>query len=170
MTALYVLTDQLRELQALADTDADLPDDVIRDTLEGLTGAIEVKATNVAKFVRNQDALADAIEAAAKAMKERAARVRRRSDSIREYLLANMTAAGITSVESAELSLKIKKNPPAVVVDDETQVPDLYRTLPPPPPPPMPRIDKKLIAEAIKAGDVVPGCRLIQNTRLEIRE
>lgn len=169
MTALYVLTDQLRGLQALADTDADIPEEVIRDTLEGLDGAIQVKATNVAMFVRNQELLADAIEAAAKSMKERAARVRRRSDSIRQYLLSNMVSAGITSVESAELSIKVKKNPPSVIVEDETVVPEQFKALPPPPPPPAPRVDKKAVADAIKAGETVPGCRLEQGSRLEIR-
>lgn len=169
MTALYVLTDQLRGLQALADTDADIPEEVIRDTLEGLDGAIQVKATNVAMFVRNQELLADAIEAAAKSMKERAARVRRRSDSIRQYLLSNMVSAGITSVESAELSIKVKKNPPSVIVEDETVVPEQFKALPPPPPPPAPRVDKKAVADAIKAGETVPGCRLEQGNRLEIK-
>jgi hypothetical protein len=168
-TSLYVLTDQLRGLQALADSDADIPEEVLRDTLEGIEGAIQVKATNVGMFVRNQESLADAIEEAAKAMKERAARVRRRSDSIRQYLLANLTAAGITSVESPELAIKIKKNPPAVIVDDESAVPDQFKTLPPPPPPPAPRVDKKAVADAIKAGEQVPGCRLEQGTRLEIK-
>lgn len=169
MTALYVLTDQLRGLQALADTDADIPEEVIRDTLEGLDGAIQVKATNVAMFVRNQELLADAIEAAAKSMKERAARVRRRSDSIRQYLLSNMVSAGITSVESAELSIKVKKNPPSVIVEDETVVPEQFKALPPPPPPPVPHVDKKRVADAIKAGASVPGCHLEQGQRLEIK-
>lgn len=169
MTALYMLTEQLRELQALADSDAEIPEEVIRDTLEGLTGELQVKATNVAMFVRNQESLADAIEEAAKAMKERAARVRRRSDSIRQYLLDNMLAAGITSIESAALALKIKKNPPSVIVDDETAVPDRFKVEVPPPPPPPPRVDKKLVGDALKAGETVPGCHLEQKQRLEIR-
>lgn len=169
MSALYSLTEQLRELQALADSDADIPDEVLRDTLEGLQGALEVKATNVARFVRNQESLADAIEGAAKQMRERAARVRRRTESMRQYLLANMTLAGITRIEGAELVLAIRKNPPSVIVDDETAVPGEYKALPPPPPPPVPRVDKKLVADAIKAGTVVPGCHLEQGQRLEIK-
>lgn len=169
MTSLYSLTEQLRELQALADSDADIPDEVLRDTLEGLEGAVEVKASNVARFVRNQESLADAIEGAAKQMRERAARVRRRTDSMRLYLLANMTGAGITRIENAELVLAIRKNPPSVVIDDESAVPDGFKALPPPPPPPVPHVDKKRVADAIKAGASVPGCHLEQGQRLEIK-
>lgn len=169
MTALYSLTDQLRELQALADSDADIPDEVLRDTLEGLQGALEVKATNVARFVRNQESLADAIEGAAKQMRERAARVRRRTDSMRQYLLANMTLAGINRIESAELVLAVRKNPPAVVIDDPAQIPAEYMRTPEPPPPPTPVPDKKLIGDAIKAGTAVPGCHIEQGQRLEIK-
>lgn len=167
MTALYSLTEQLRELQALADSDTDIPEDVLRETLEGLQGALEVKATNVARFVRNQESLADAIEGAAKQMRERAARVRRRTDSMRQYLLANMALAGISRIENAELVLAIRKNPPSVVIDDAAQIPAEYMREPEPPPPPAP--DKKRIGDALKAGTAVPGCRIEQGQRLEIK-
>ena len=72
---LYQLTGQFRELEALADSD-DLPPEVIRDTLEGLTGELEVKAISVAAFTRNLEASADMIDEAAKAMQTRARRLR----------------------------------------------------------------------------------------------
>ena len=37
----------------------------------------------------------------------------------------------------------------------------------PEPPPPAP--DKKAIASALKCGEDVPGCRLVQGTRVEIK-
>lgn len=169
MTSLYLLTDQLRELQALAESDTDIPDEVLRDTLEGLQGELQIKATNVAMFVRNQEALADAIDAAAKTMKERAARVRRRADSVTAYLLGNMMAAGVTRIESPQLVLAVKKNPPAVIVESVDTIPAAYFDTDPPPPPPPPKLNKKRVADAIKGGTDVPGCRLEQGHRLEIK-
>ena len=52
MTSLYVLTSQLRELERLAD-EGEVPAEVLADTVEGLTGEIEVKAQNIAQFVQN---------------------------------------------------------------------------------------------------------------------
>ena len=51
LPALYELTTQHRELEALADTTDDLPPEVIRDTLEALEGTIQQKAISVAAFV-----------------------------------------------------------------------------------------------------------------------
>ncbi len=168
MTSLFQLTAEYRELERLEPSE-DLPAEVIRDTLEALGGDLEAKATNVARFVLNVESVAEAIESAAKAMKERAAKARRRADSIREYLLANMQAAGITKIEAVEFTLAVRKNPPAVVIDDAEQIPDAYMVIPPPEPPPEPRPDKKAIADALKAGTDVPGTHLERGDRLEIK-
>lgn len=164
-TTLYQLVADYRHLQTLEDPE--LPEDVVRDTLEGLEGEITVKATNVARFIANQEAFADAVEEAARAMAERAKRLRRRADHIRQYLLAQMQASGIERIEAPEFTLAIRKNPPSVIVDSVGELPDEY--LAPPPPPPEPRPDKKLIAAAIRAGTPVPGAHLEQSVRLEIK-
>lgn len=166
MSSLFALTDQYRSLQALAESETDIPDEVIRDTLEALGGELELKAQNVARFALSQEAMADMIEAAADAMKLRAKRLRGRTAHLRQYLLANMQAADITRIESPEIVLSVKKNPAAVVVFDESAVPaELMIQKPPPPPAP----DKRGIADRLKAGQDVPGCRLEQGYRLDVK-
>lgn len=165
--SLYRLTDQYRELERLADDD--IPEEVIRDTLEALTGEIEVKATNVAKFAGNLAMLRDAVDEAAKAMKERAARINRKVDALHHYILNNMKACGITKIESPEFTLSVQKNPPAVVIDDEGSIPDEYMVTPPPAPPPVARPDKKAITDAIKGGATVDGAHLEYGYRLKVK-
>ena len=168
MAALYQLVEQYRSLEAL-DASEDLPAEVIQDTLEGLSGELTVKATNVAKFILNTEAMAEAIEQAADAMKERANRIRRRSESIRNYLKINMQASGITKIEATEFVLSLKKNPPSVIVTDEASIPDAFKVTPVPPPPPTPRPDKAAIKKAIQAGVEIPGAHLEQHERLDIK-
>ncbi len=63
--ALYQIADQyLQDMQMLQERDLD--DQTFADTLESLSGDLEVKATNVAMFIRNLEASADAIKAAEK--------------------------------------------------------------------------------------------------------
>ena len=63
--ALYQLSQNyVQALDFLTDPDIELPMDVINDTLEGLSGELEDKAVNVAKFMRNLEALTEAIKAA----------------------------------------------------------------------------------------------------------
>lgn len=167
--SLYSLTEQYRQLQTLADSETDIPEDVLRDTLEGLGGELQLKAQNVARFIANQDAMADAIDNAAAAMAVRAKRLRSRTEYLRSYLLTNMQAAGIQKLDSPELVVTVKKNPPAVVVFDEAAVPAEFMVTPAPPPPPPPRPNKAAIKDALKSGQDVPGCRLEQGVRLEVK-
>lgn len=165
LPALYEIADQFKGLTLLADHE-DLPPEVIRDTLEGLTGDMEVKSTNVAKFILGLEAEADMIEEAAKAMKERAARRRKRAESIRAYLLFNLQACGISKVSCPEFTLSVRRNPPAVEIDDPELVPQEFMAIPEPPPP---HPDKAKIKAALKEGKTVAGCRLREGDRLEVR-
>jgi hypothetical protein len=165
-TSLFALASQYRELQTLADSEADIPEQVLADTLEGLGGELEVKAQNVAGFLLSQEAFADAIDAAAERMTERAKRLRNRNVWLKQYLLSNMLAAGKTKIESPELVLAVKKTPAAVIVFDEASVPDSFKVQPPTPPP---RLDKRAMADAMKAGTDVPGARMEGGYRLEIK-
>ena len=162
---LYQLTHDLKSLVELADTE-ELPADVIRDTLEGIEGAIEVKATNIARLTRNLDEGAKAIREAAKAMIERAERVERRADSIRSYLLWSMQAADIQKIECPEFKIARRKNPVSVVIDEWHELPDIFKVIPTL----APRPDKAGIKKAIEDGQKVPGAHLFQNERLEIKE
>lgn len=163
--ALYQLADlYLQDMQKLADLDLD--EKTVTDTLEGLSGELEVKATNVAAFARNLEASAEAIRTAEEKMALRRKAIERRADSLRVYLKLNMERCGIQKIEGPHFVLAIKKNPPAVHVEALELVPAEFMKTPPPPPP---VLDKKAVAEALKAGRDVPGCRLDQGTRLEIK-
>ena len=163
--SLYQLSgDYLAVANKLADSD--MPPEVIADTLEGLAGDLEEKCTNVALFVRNLEATAESIKAAEKQMAERRKVIEAKAESVRRYLKDNMQRTGITKIESPYFALTLKKNPPSVVIDDPTAIPADYLVTPPAPPP---APDKKLIAQAIKDGFEVPGCRLEQGERLEIK-
>lgn len=147
-------------------SDLDLPDDVIADTLEGLQGALEVKAVNVAHFVRNLESTADSIKVAEVNMAARRRAMENRAARIKAYLQANMEVAGISKIECPHFKIALRDNPPSVVIDAESQIPaDYMRQAEPPPPAP----DKKLIAKAIADGFEVPGCHVTRTKRIEIK-
>lgn len=163
---LYEIAAEYRDMAAKL-ADLDLDEQTIADTLEAEGGALVEKGQNVAFVVRNLEASAEAIKQAEAAMAARRKAIENRAARIRAYLLDGMRIAGIQKIESPYFAISIKRNPPAVDVFDEAQVPAEYRRDPPPPPPPAP--DKKLIAQAIKDGFDVPGCRLVQGERIEIK-
>jgi hypothetical protein len=166
MTHLYEIVRHRAEFERLADQ-GDLDPQLILDTLESLDGELNDKAISIAQFTRNLDATAQAVREAGKAMLERAGRIEKRAESIRAYMLYQLQFAGVSKIECPWFVIAVKKNPPAVVLDDEAAVPQAFKVQPEPP---APRPDKKAIAAALKAGEDVPGCRLVQSDRLEIRE
>jgi Siphovirus Gp157 len=166
MTALYVLADEYRgAAQALADLDLDAQ--TVSDTLEGMAGALELKAVNVAMFARNLESLADQIRLAELAMGVRRKALESRAVSLRAYLINAMQTTGILKIEAPQFRLAVRDNPESVDVFDVAQVPAEF--LEPPPPPPAPAPDKAAIKAAIKSGVEVPGCRVTRAQRLEIK-
>ena len=166
MPHLYELARNKAELERLMEY-GDLDPQAIIDTLEAVEGELNEKAVNVAKVARNIDAAAAAVRQAGKDMLDRAARMEKRAESIRQYLLMNMLFSGITKIECPQFVIAVKHNPPAVMIDDEKFIPAEYLTQPEPP---APRPDKMKIRDALKAGEDVPGCRLVQSDRVEIKE
>ena len=162
---LYSIADQyLVDLQKLQDMEID--EQTFADTLEGLSGDLEVKATNVAMFVRNLEASAEAIKAAEKQMAERRKALEAKADRIRQYLLDNMNRTGITKIDCPYFVLSVRKNPPAVEVLNQDMIPDEYFDIPEPP---APTLNKNRLKEDLKAGVVVEGAKLMAGQSLSIK-
>lgn len=162
--ALYQLAGEYREA---ADRlhDLDLDEQTIADTLEGLAGALEAKATNVAFVVRNLEALAEQIKVAEGEMTKRRKAIENRAERIRSYLQMNMERCGISKIESPYFVLSIRSNPESVDVIDEAAIPaDYLREIPARYEP-----DQKLIKQSIKDGFEVPGCALKRTQSLQIK-
>lgn len=166
MAHLYEIVRHRAEFERLAES-GEVDAQTVMDTLESLDGELNEKAVTIAQFSRNLDATAQAVAEAGKAMLARAERLRKRSESIRNYLLFQLEFAQVSKIESPWFTISIKRNPPAVIIDDEQALPVEYLTQPEPP---APRPDKTKIKDAIKAGVDVPGARLVQTDRLEVRE
>lgn len=162
---LYNIADQyLVDLQKLQDMEID--EQTFADTLESLSGELEIKATNVAMFVRNLEASAEAIKAAEKQMAERRKAIEAKADRIRQYLLDNMTRTGITKIDCPYFVLSVRKNPPAVEVLNQDMIPNEYFDIPEPP---APTLNKNRLKEDLKAGVIVEGAKLTAGQSLSIK-
>jgi hypothetical protein len=163
MSLFDVAAEYRAQVEALYDIDLD--EQTLADTLEALSGDLEVKANNTAIVVKNLEALADAMDREIRRMDERRKATQARAMSLRRYILQAMDLAGVKRIESPWFRLRTQNNPQSVDVFDEAQVPSEYRKTPPPPPP---EVSKTLIRAAIESGVDVPGARLIQTRRLVI--
>jgi hypothetical protein len=163
--SLYDIAAQHRKMvEALMATGDD--SQTIADTIEAESYPLEVKAQNVAYAIRNLEATAEAIKAAEKQMSDRRKAIEKRAANISEYLKTCMEIAGISKFECPHFALSIRNNPPSVDIIDEKMIPVFYLVQKPAPDP---TPDKAAIKAAIQFGIDVPGAKLGQGTRLDIK-
>lgn len=133
--------------------------------LASLEMSLETKADACAAYIANIDGFI----AAAKAEEERIAARRKvaenRAEQIKDYLFRCLKACERTKIEAGTRTISIAKNPPSVVVDEESVIPARFFTIIPE----TMKLDRKAVGAALKAGEDVPGCHLHQGERLAIR-
>jgi hypothetical protein len=162
--ALYQLADQyIQTLEKLGESDDDTAYDIL---LDSLSGDLKDKATNVAMFIRNIEASAEAIKKAEIEMALRRKSLEHKAEHIKQYLLDNMLRTGIEKIECPYFKIAVRENPESLVIDIAAQIPDEYYKTPPPP---EKVLDKVALKKDIKEGLIVEGCKLERKKRVEIK-
>jgi hypothetical protein len=164
LTLYQLSTQYVQALDVLTDPDAELPAEAVNDTLEALAGELEEKAVNVAKFLRNMEATAEAIKAAEVNMAKRRKTLESRVQWLKDYLKSNMEHSGMTEIECPYFRVTIQSNPPAIEIFDEDLVPAEFKE-----PVVNWKVDKTAIRKALQAGQSVAGASLSQGARLVIK-
>lgn len=155
---LYELSVAFQEVQNM-----ELDPEVMKDTLDSIEDAIENKAENIAKLVRN-------LESDVKAYKEEEERLKTKRQAtenkvkwLKTYLEDNMKLTGKTKFKSGMFNFSIQKNPVSVNILDERIIPEEFLI------PQLPKIDKTALKDVLKNGVEVPGAELKQTEGLRIR-
>ena len=170
--SLYSIADHYREafyhltnvLDDEANVDLATKEQIIEDSLSGLMDDFKTKALNVAGFINNLKLELDAVKTAENRMNKRRNGLENKIQYLSDYLFTQCLKTGSTLIKSDELIIAIKNNPPKVIVDNETAIPEAYKevvkTI---------KIAKSAIALAIKNGLDVAGVHLESSKRLDIR-
>lgn len=118
----------------------------------------DIKRDNVARMLLHLTAPEQLAAEEEKRLNQRGLRLAAARERLGSYVLLVMRRFGHKRLEGELFTLRMHQNPPSVEIRDELLIPPEYLVEKPPPPP---RIDKKGILDAIKAGKEVPGARLV---------
>lgn len=152
MSHLYELTEQFKELAALAENaDEDLAV-AVHDTMEAIAGEFQDKGKAIAMISLNMDGDIDAIQAQIERLTERKRVIVNRKESLKEYLRLNMEASDISKITHPLFTITLGKGKPIVVIDEESAIPDEFMNTKVTTTP-----MKAEIAKAIKDGKTIPG-------------
>lgn len=148
MDSLFGLVGEYKELYAML-TDADENDQqIVEDTLEGVTGAIEVKAQG---YVAVMNQLDMEIEACKKQKAEWDARLKIRQnakDRLKKRLIDGMTMLGKNELQAGDVTLKVSNAGGVLplVFDESKTVPERFTKI-------TIETDNKLVRDALDAGE-----------------
>lgn len=163
MNLYEISNDYLSFMEAIES--GDIPEESIADTLQAIEGDFESKIDNIACFVKSLEAESKAISDEAKNLVERSKAKQNKADRLREYIFSALKLTGIQKVETARNTVGIKKNPPKVVIDDESaflkQYPDYAKI--------KTELDKASVKDALKGGNEFDGASLVQGESLSLK-
>ena len=155
---LYELSTAFQQVQNM-----DLDPEVMQDTLDSIEDAIENKAENIAKLIRNLESDVAAYKEEEERLKTKRQATENKVKWLKTYLEDNMKLSGKTKFKSGMFNFSIQKNPASVNITDEKIIPEEFLIQQPP------KVDKTSLKEILKRGIEVPGAELKQTEGLRIR-
>ena len=159
---LYEIGKQYQEILSIDESDPDMLA-AKKQALDEINESLEIKADNIARFIRNLDADITALKAEEERLAEKRKTLQNKQAWLKEYLFNTLKALNLQSVKAGIFTVAIRKNPPSVAVKDQTLIPQEFFI------PVEPKLDLRAIAEKLKAGERVPGAELTQGESLAIR-
>jgi len=131
--------------------------------LEQLETSLHEKLLACARVLKSLEADTDAIKAEEQRLAKRRKAIENNAARLKEYMQSNMESAGLEKASDAVFTVAMQNNPPSVRVLNEKRIPSLYFI------PQEPKLDKRSLLNAIKAGEQVDGAELQQTKGVRIR-
>ena len=164
--SLYAIANTAADIEAFLDSEAPLDAEQEALLTQALDRALhELLPAKVENYCKAMRAF-DAFEAGCKDEEERIRRRRKAVENVRERMKERLRYAlettGQAKVEAGTFVVALQANPPAVEVEQEALVPAQYQVV-------TTTLDKRAMLAALKAGDDVPGAKLVRGQHVRIR-
>lgn len=140
------------------------------DTLEAVEGEFDVKAENLACYIKQLKAEAETLRKEKLAFTKRQAQKEKQAEKLTKYLLSSMQAAGKTKIDMPRAVITVKRNAPSLVISDELGLVDWlmknndkllkYE---------MPTVKKAEVKKQLKAGEEIPFVQLESKSSVIIK-
>jgi len=141
--------------EALKAEFADLDDETLEDTLEGLSDVRAIVA-EAARSSLADEVMAQALKQRIDEMRERLARIEAGRARKRELALTALRQMGLQKLVEPDFTLSVRNAAPSVEIIDEMSIPKTYWVQQ------EPTLNRGAIYKALKAGASVPGAMMEQ--------
>ena len=163
MASLYELTGDYAKFAEIAQQ-GDLDDDMqamLDDALANLADDIEVKLEGYAKVIKNFESDIEGLKKEEDRLAGKRRTLENRVKSMKTAMRDAMIATGKLKVKGDLFSFTVRNNAPSVVMDEQyiENIPEKYLIAQ------EPKIDRKLLAEDIKAGADLEGIAHLESSQ-----
>ena len=160
---LYEMPRVYEQLYASMTSDEEVTDEQMLAALAEVDESFRTKVENCAKVLSQLEASAESCGREMTRLSKRKKSCENRARWMKDYVHECMLDMGMNHVDGDIFRVIIQKNPPSVLIEDESVVPEEYYVTPPP------KVSKSAIKEAIDGGAEVPGCRLQRTESLRVK-
>lgn len=151
---------------SLAEQIENNPNFDLSKALVDFQGEFNEKALDLGKVYRNIIAEAEVYESESKRLADKAKSLNKRAEGLRVYIEQQMELLGLEAIKGDTFSVKFRKLPPLVIIENQDILPKEYIRITPEVKEP----DKKKLLEDMTAGIPVQGASLKTDRRkLEIK-
>lgn len=157
---LFELTQNWNEVVEIAEQ---LDAETLKDTLDSINEAIDVKVENTAYVIKTLEANVDAYASEIKRMQAAKSAMENNIKNLKLYIQESMEKVGLDKVEGKLIKVAIQNNKQSVNVLDEKKIPLDYFTEQ------EPKLDKATLLESLKDGKEIEGAEIKQTRSIRIR-
>ena len=162
---LYNITNKFAELMDRAEN-GELTEEEYNELGFEIAQELQTKGANVIGYIRNTELLIEAMKSEEKRISDTRKMGEAKLDKFKQYVKDNMERLGLDKIPTELGTLSIVKNPMSVEIEDETAVPEEFKTIVQ-----TVKVDKTAIKNHFKEiGEVVAGVQIVDNkTSLRIK-
>ena len=157
---LYKLTQNYQNVLEIAEQ---LDAETLKDTLDSIDDAINVKIENTAYVIKQLDANVAVIDTEIKRLQAMKSAQTNNAKNLKLYIQESMEKVGLDNVQGNLIKVAIQNNNKSVNVLDENKIPLVYFTIQ------EPKLNKSAILESLKEGKKINGAELQQTRSIRIR-
>ena len=171
MATLYNLGEDLNliveQIQDLLNDGIDPNDERVQELLEKMVAQEdewESKAVNVGRFLNQLSLDVVQIESEIERLTKKKKSNESAHKNLHDLLMWQMETFGKSEIKNPLLTIKLKENPPSLIVEREDLVPDKFKAKKE-----VVTVNKNAIKQALKDGETIDGVKLINTKELTIK-
>lgn len=161
---LYEINQQYDTLKKYIN-DTDTSEEMFKEAFNEIEAAFEDKAENIVKLIKNIEGDVEAHKVEEKRIFDKRKFMENHVIRLKKMLEESMVQMDKNDVKAGTFTLKIQKNPYSVEIEDESLIPEAYKSIEQ-----VIKIDKKHIVDDYKVDQMlIPGVKVQQTESLRIK-